>query len=71
MESTFRTIMPDGSANASRRGEKTAPVGTWLRPEVKRQVERKAKMRGQSVSEYLRELLHERTRQDELAAHNP
>jgi hypothetical protein len=60
--------MPDGSATTSRRGEKTACVGTWLRPKVKRRVEQEAKERGQSVSQYLRELLHETTRQDELAA---
>jgi predicted HicB family RNase H-like nuclease len=60
--------MPNGSADTSRRGEKTACVGTWLRPEVKRRVEREASQHGQSVSQYLRELLHEKTRQDELAA---
>ncbi len=60
--------MADGSDTTSRRGEKTACVGTWLRPKVKRRVEQEAKERGQSVSQYLRELLHETTRQDELAA---
>lgn len=60
--------MPNSSADTSRRGEKTACVGTWVRPKVKESVKKEASQRGQSVSKYLRELLHEKTRQDELAA---
>lgn len=60
--------MPNGSANTSRRGEKTACVGTWVRPEVKRDVEQVAEQQGLSISEYLRQLVHETTRREDKAA---
>jgi len=60
--------MPNGSGSTSRRGEKTACVGTWVRPEVKRDVKAAAERQGVTIAEYLRRLVHETTRQDELAA---
>ena len=60
--------MPNGSGSTSRRGEKTACVGTWVRPEVKRDVKAAAERQGVTIAEYLRQLVHETTRQDELTA---
>ena len=59
--------MPNGSGSTSRRGEKTACVGTWVRPEVKRDVKAAAERQGITIAEYLRQVVHETTRQDELA----
>ncbi len=60
--------MPDGSGSTSRRGEKTACVGTWVRPEVKRDVKAAAERQGVTIAEYLRQLVHETTRRGEKAA---
>jgi hypothetical protein len=54
--------MSDGSASTSRRGEKTAPLGTWVRPEVKKDVEEEANQQGLTVAEYLRQLVHRHAR---------
>lgn len=58
----------DGSEGTSRRREKSAILGTRVRPEVKERTEAKAEAEGVTVAEYLRRLVQENNRRDSAAA---
>lgn len=48
--------MSSRSARSQQRGEKSAYLSTWVRPEVKDEVRQRADEQGETVAEYLRRL---------------
>ena len=51
--------MSSRSDRSQQRGEKSAYLSTWVRPETKKTVRERALREGESVSQYLRQLVRQ------------